>query len=166
MAPTVRVARVVPVSLLLLLFASGASAQEHRRRVEFETVVKYLASGQSQSATYIINDAEQWEAVWRAAMSHLYPIPEAPKIDFNQHTVFAAFQGEQPSSGYSISFTKLVKKGKRLEVHIREVVPEDTCVVMLVITRPLHIVVTEKFDRVDRVTFKLKQRVTHCEPRN
>lgn len=153
------------VALLFLLLAQlppVASAQQPSREIDFETIFKSFSSGHVEPARYIITDREQWEAVWRLTMSNGFPIPAAPEIDFEQHSVIAVFQGNQPSSGYSISITKVVKTGKNIKVHVKEVVPEDSCTVMMVLTQPAHIVVTDKIRHPDRVSFREKLHLKRC----
>jgi hypothetical protein len=77
--------------------------------------------------------------------------------------VIAVFEGDEPSSGYNISISKLVKSGKKLKVVVKEVVPADACKVLLVITQPVHIIVTNRVSDPDAVTFKMKLQLKECE---
>jgi hypothetical protein len=84
-------------------------------------------------------------------------------MDFTQHSIIAVFQGNQPSSGYDISITKIVRSGRKLKVHVKEVSPDLPCKVLLVITQPFQIIQTEKIDDAAKVKFKIKPMITHCE---
>ena len=133
------------------------------RLLEFETLMKHFACGHSQAGTYVINDADAWQELWKATMSNTFPIPPAPLIDFSRHTVVAVYQGDQPSSGYDIAIQKAVRTHKKIKVTVREVLPEDGCPVMLVITQPFHIVVTDTRFDLAQVDFKIKTHVIHCD---
>ena len=153
------------MSLLALLFSlsTDARGQEVERKVEFETIAKSFASGHSEKVSYVVTTREEWETLWNATLSNTYPRPAAPEIDFNEHSIIAVFQGSQPSSGYDISITKLVKSGKKLKVHVKEVSPDLPCKVILVITQPFQIIQTEKITDASKVRFKVKSKITRCE---
>jgi len=145
-----------------------ASAQEAEepvsaRVITFGTVLKHFTCGHSQAATYVINDNDAWQSLWKATMSNTFPIPPAPEVDFSQHSIVAVYQGNQPSSGYDVSIQRAVRSGKKVKIVVREVIPEDSCPVMLVITQPFHIILTDRVIDPEQTTFKIKTRVTHCE---
>jgi len=153
------------ISLIALLFllSTAAMGQELERKAEFETIAKNFASGHPEKMSYVVTTREEWEMLWDAALSNSYPRPPAPEIDFNEHSIIAVFQGNQPSSGYDISITKLVKSGKKLKVHVKEVSPDLPCKVILVITQPFQIIQTEKISDASKVRFKVKSKITRCE---
>jgi hypothetical protein len=153
----------VVLALLLTHLTPVASSQSPPRPIDFETVFKSFSSGHLEPARYVITSREQWEEVWRLTMSNGFPIPAAPVIDFEQNSVIAVFQGNQPSSGYSISVTKIVKSGRNIKVHVKETRPADSCMVLAVLTQPGHIVVTEKIRHPDRVSFREKLHIKRCE---
>ena len=159
-APFIRIVPLVMVSLLLL---SSASARHMNQPVEFETLAKFFLSGHTEKKNYVITSKEDWESLWDRVVSRSHPRPAAPEVDFSKHSLIAVFQGNQPSSGYSISVYRLVKSGKKLKIFVREVLPADECVVMLVITQPFEIILTDKIEDVDRVVFKVKQDITACQ---
>ena len=45
---------------------------------------------------------------------------------------------------------------------MKEVIPEDACKVLMVVTQPFHIVLTEKLDGPS-IQFKVKERIKECE---
>jgi hypothetical protein len=137
--------------------------QSLSRNAHFETILKYYTCGHASRANYVVTDRDQWATVWGLAMSNVYPVPPAPEIDFDTQSVIAVFEGNEPSSDYSIAVKKLVRSKKGLSVVVEEVVPEDACKVLLVVTQPFHIVVTEKVPESIQVSFKLKQRVKICQ---
>ena len=151
------------VAALFLFLPPGARSQEPMRKAEFETVAKDFACGHAARTNYVATTREEWEQVWNALNAGSYPIPPAPEVDFSARSIIAVFQGNQPSSGYDIAITKLVKSGGRLKVHVREVVPDLPCKVLLVITQPFHIIQTEKIDRPEKVKFVMKQSLKLCE---
>jgi len=147
----------------LLLFSAVAQGQQLERKAEFETIAKSFACGHTARASYVVTSREEWEKVWNAAYANTYPVPPAPDVDFTTRSIIAVFQGSQPSSGYDISVTKLVRSGKKLKVHVKEVVPDLPCKVLLVITEPFQIIETEKIDHPEKVKFNIKQDLKLCE---
>src|SRR5215217_5740829 len=121
--------------IVTLLFLSPALGQPEGRAVEFETIAKYFNCGHIEKKNYVITNKEDWEVLWDKVVSNSYPTPQAPDVDFSKHSLIADFQGNQSSSGYSISVERLVKRGRNLKVHVREVSPADTCRVLLVLTQ-------------------------------
>ena len=151
------------ISVAVFLLASEpCRSQELQRHSGFTTIVKHYTCGHSARADYVITTQDQWEAVWSLAMSNVYPMPPAPDIDFSTQSVIAVFEGNEPSSDYSISIKKLIRTGKRLRVVVKETIPDSACKVLLVVTQPVHIIVTEKIPDPARVSFTLKQHITQC----
>jgi hypothetical protein len=152
------------LSLFALIAVAPAPAQEPSRKADFETVLKHFNSGHRERGNFVITSREEWESVWRATMSNAFPVPPAPEIDFDRHSLIAVFQGEKPSSGYSISISKLMKSGRKFKVKVKEVIPQDSCFVLMVITNPVHIILTERIESPERVTFRIQQQFTECPP--
>jgi protease stability complex PrcB-like protein len=165
MKSPLRKAATFSISLMALLFSlsTGATGQELERKAEFETIAKSFASGHPDKTSYVITTREEWERLWDAALSNTYPRPPAPEMDFTQHSIIAVFQGNQPSSGYDISITKIVRSGKKLKIHVKEVSPDLPCKVLLVITQPFQIIQTERIDDAGKVKFKVTPKVTRCD---
>jgi protease stability complex PrcB-like protein len=153
----------ISLTAALLLMSAGVRGQEQQRKAEFETIAKNFACGHAAKANYVVTTREEWEKVWNAAYANSYPIPPAPDVDFAEHSIIAVFQGNQPSAGYDISITKLVRSGKKLKIHVRELAPDLPCKVLLVITQPFQIIQTEKIDRPEKVKFVVKQTLKLCE---
>jgi hypothetical protein len=155
--------KIALVMIVLLSLLSPAMAQQLKHSVEFEAIAKYLSSGHIEKKNYVITNREDWQRLWEKVVAYSYPRPTAPEIDFSKHDLIAVFQGNQPSSGYSISVTKLIRSGKKLKVYVREVLPGDECRVLLVLTQPFEIIQTDKVADADRVVFKIKPEITVCE---
>lgn len=153
------------ISLMALLFllSTAAMGQEVERKTEFETIAKSFASGHSERTSYVVTTREEWETIWDAALANTFPRPPAPEIDFNEHSIIAVFQGNQPSSGYDISITKVMMSGKKMKIYVKEVLPDLPCKVLLVITQPFQIIQTEKIADASKVKFKVKSKITRCE---
>src|SRR5215216_3978859 len=146
-----------------LLFLSPAFAQPESRAVGFETIAKFLNCGHLEKKNYVITNNEDWQMLWDKVVSNSYPSPQAPDVDFSKHSLIAVFQGNQSSSGYSISVERLVKRGGKLKVHVREVSPADTCRVLLVLTQPFEIIRIDKVGDAESVRFKVKREITACQ---
>ena len=153
----------IAAAALFLFLPAVARSQEPARKAEFETVAKNFACGHTARMNYVATTREEWEQIWRALNANSYPVPPAPEVDFSQRSIIAVFQGNQPSSGYDISITKLVRSGNKNKAHVREVIPDMPCKVLLVITQPFHIIQTEKIEHPEKVKFVMKQTLKLCE---
>ena len=156
-----RILLFVVSSLFVLTF--NASAQETSRKVRFETVAKHFACGHWEKQNYVITSKDEWERVWRLAMSNTYPLPPAPEIDFSKRSIIAVFQGFQPSDGYAVSVTKIVRTDDGIKVTIRESLPADSCHVLMVVTEPYHIIELDRVEDASAVTFKIKKEIRSCQ---
>ncbi|MGA9771161.1 MAG: protease complex subunit PrcB family protein [Blastocatellia bacterium] len=163
MKAPVRSSFCVSLVALFFLLSTAARGQELERKADFETISKNFASGQAEKMSYVVTTRDEWERLWDATLSNAYPRPPAPEIDFTNHSIIAVFQGNQPSSGYDISISKVVKSGRKLKVYVKEVSPDLPCKVILVITQPFQIIQTEKIDDAGKVRFKVKSKITRCE---
>jgi hypothetical protein len=146
---------------LLVLLASHSSGQEHPRKIKYQTVTKHFTCSHSARDFYAITDDEAWKRLWASLMYE--GGPPAPEVDFSRNSLIAVFQGDQRSSGFDIAVSKIVKKDGHVTVHVKEVIPEDACKVLMVVTQPFHIVLTKKLDDPSVVDFKVKQRIKVCE---
>jgi hypothetical protein len=146
---------------VMMLLASYSFGQEHPRKLKFQTVTKHFACSHSARDFYAVTDNETWTRLWATLVYE--GGPPAPVVDFSRHSLIAVFQGDQRSSGFDISVSKIVKKDGRVTVHVKEVIPEDACKVLMVVTQPFHIVLTKKLDDPSLVDFKVKQRIKECE---
>jgi hypothetical protein len=149
------------VSILLTVSVPSAFGQQNARRIKFQTVTKHFTSSHFTRGFYAVTDRDEWERVWA---SFIYEGgPPAPDVDFSRHSVIAVFQGSQRSSGFDITISKIVKRDGHVVVHVKEVIPEDACKVLMVVTQPFHIVLTRKIDDPSLVDFKVKQKIKECE---
>src|SRR5215210_7471130 len=95
--------RTLPLVIVSLLLSPQASARRMNQPVEFETLAKFFMSGHTEKKNYVITSKEDWETLWDKVVSRSNPRPAAPEVDLSKHSLVAVFQGNQPSSGYSIS---------------------------------------------------------------
>ena len=156
-----RILLLVVSSLFILSFA--ADAQETNRKLRFDTVAKHFSSGHWEKMNYVIMSKDEWDRVWALAMSNTYPLPPAPEIDFSKRSVIAVFQGFQPSDGYSVSITKIVRSDGAIKVTVRESMPADSCHVLMVVTEPYHIIELDRVEDANAVTFKIKKEIRDCQ---
>jgi hypothetical protein len=156
--------QIIPIlvaSLLMAITPPSIPAQESARRVKFQTVTKHFTCSHTAREFYAVTDSAAWNRLWGSLVYE--GGPPAPEVDFSRHSVIAVFQGDQRSSGFDITITKIVKRDGRVLVHVKEVIPEDACKVLMVITQPFHIVLTKKIDDPSLVDFKVKQKIKECE---
>jgi hypothetical protein len=146
---------------VMMLLASHSSGQEHPQKLKVQTLTKHFTCSHSAREFYAVTDDDAWQRLWASLMYE--GGPPAPEVDFSRNSVIAVFQGDQRSSGFDISVSKIIKKDGRVTVHVKEVIPEDACKVLMVITQPFHIVLIKKLDDPSLVDFKVKQKIKECE---
>ncbi|MFH0791079.1 MAG: alpha/beta fold hydrolase, partial [Candidatus Omnitrophota bacterium] len=100
-----------------------------------------------QQELLVITDNVTWQRVWTGYMGSSDLAPTLPAIDFSKEMVIAVFMGQKPTSGYSISITKIEEYPDKLRVYVYEEKPnfEIGQVVSEVLTFPYHIVKLNKF---------------------
>jgi hypothetical protein len=151
-----------------LLAAAGASAAAPAlagtspRPVESRTVAQ--SSGASSAftdrASLVIRGQERWERVWSSLTAGEHPRPAPPDVDFGHHMLLVALQGRQPSGGYAIEITGVVRRGRTMRVDVEERSPGPGCVVTAEVTSPYHVVEVRR--TCGRVVFRRHTTVYDC----
>ncbi|MFZ3044265.1 MAG: protease complex subunit PrcB family protein [Minisyncoccia bacterium] len=99
-----------------------------------------LASGSSSKVetrvNYFITSPTQLQELWSLVDATGTP----PTVDFNKDAVIAVFAGQQPTTGYAISVSKVVDSGARL-VSITIAKPDGGCLTGQSLTTPYEVVV-------------------------
>lgn len=142
-------------------------ARQTTQELAFETLSQKTNVAHVQKKDYVIRTQAEWEKLWKEMhRAEAQPedsgrkLPELPKVDFNKHMVIAVFQGAQPSGGYGIEITKVVRENGKLEVLVAEHKPGKDCFTTQVITYPHHLVVVDK--SAGRVRFTLRSLTVDC----
>lgn len=150
----------------LAALARMTLAQSGQAEIKFNTLLQQSQSSHAQKKNYVIRSQAEWQKLWQQMQAASF-LPRnvrtdslLHKIDFTKQMLIAVFQGEQPSGGYSIAVTKLVRASNRLEVFIEEQSPGADCFTTQMLTYPYHIIVTEA--SVTKVTFTSRSRVAAC----
>ncbi len=103
-------------------------------------------SGVTQAKSLVINKKEDWENLWKEVHSLTIPPPPLPDIDFTKHTVLAAFMGQKPTGGYTISISKVIKKDKEILVYLESKEPPRDAMTIQSLTAPYCMVVVPKIE--------------------
>jgi hypothetical protein len=143
---------------------------ENANTIETKTValdaVTVVQSGSgsyrfSETEQMVINNHEEFEAIWEELYSTLSPTPELPEIDFDEYTVIAVMMGAQPTGGYSIQIEKVSEADGVIGVKISENEPGTSCSTIQVVTSPFHIVKIPNRDSGD-FKFSTSRTTTDC----
>ena len=132
---------------LVVLFVAlqGAPLQGQGQQIEFETLEHSTGSRLKGARDEVILDQERLAVVWRELFGDRDDAPAVPTVDFGERMVVVVAMGQQPSTNFTISVTKLtlvrgVSDGLPvMRVHIREVRPRG-CTVLPTGTGPVHVI--------------------------
>lgn len=161
-----------PLLYLMCIAAVGAlvpmvSALQTKQELSFKTLSKQTNVEHARKENLVIRKQTEWEKLWKEMHgAEAQPensggkLPELPQADFNRHMVLAVFQGAQPSGGYSIEITKIVRANGKLEVFVEERKPGQDCFNTQAITYPHHLVVVDK--STARVRFTAHAKTVEC----
>lgn len=89
---------------------------------------------------YAIYDAGEFATFWKKVHGENAKVPY---IDFSKQYVLAVFAGTEPSGGYSIGVSKVVKSGTQLAVTVTIEKPGISCVVTQALTTPYEFVAVD-----------------------
>jgi hypothetical protein len=117
--------------------------------ISFNKVASSAMSGHRERKIYVIREENEWDLLQKIVHIRL------PEVDFTQYMVIAAFQGEKPTSGYSIEITDIVEYPHYVKVYITETSPRPDEMVIMVLTQPTHIVKLEHIDK--EIIFELEE---------
>lgn len=148
--------KLLPLAIALVLaLETIAPSQEPGLDVPFETIQKHVLSNMDQNKSIVITNEDDWQALWQSLYSGLGPT--LPHIDFSQKMVIAILRGQ--TAPLNISIKRLDRKGKVLTVFAEETLYNPACAYPAVVTRPYHIIVTEKVKKKVRknISFEIEQ---------
>ncbi|HEV3468692.1 MAG TPA: DUF885 family protein, partial [Pyrinomonadaceae bacterium] len=135
--PPVRVLRMAMLGDDRPAAAGGAAQTEEAKPVEFSV----LATG--TYSTYeggrrveMISSPEDWEQVWEVIGTGR-PLPD---VNFDTRAVIVAYQGRQPTGGYSIEITGVNRVGTVLAITVNERRPASGDITTQALTSPFSAV--------------------------
>lgn len=87
----------------------------------------------------LISDEDAWKTLWENTHANKSPMPPLPKVDWNNYRLVAAFMGQRPSGGYTVSIENVEIKGKYAELTVVHGKPGASCFVPMVLSQPYTI---------------------------
>ncbi len=108
--------------------------------VNITNIAKGNYSGINESIDLVITSEEDWRELWEKMHAGTYPVKELPDIDFSSRTVLASFLGTRSTGGYSIEFSRLVKKNRTIKAIFTDKSPEPGAMVTTALSQPYHVV--------------------------
>ncbi|HEX8686813.1 MAG TPA: DUF885 family protein [Pyrinomonadaceae bacterium] len=132
-----------PVKILRMAMLGEASARavaaeaqgqtEEAKPVEFSLLATgAMSAHEGGRAVELITD----EAAWRRAWEKVGAGRPLPEVSFDTRAVVVAYQGEQPTGGYSVEITDIKRTGTVLAVTVNERRPASGSLTTQVITSP------------------------------
>jgi hypothetical protein len=126
-------------------------------------IVHEVYTGFAEPDRLVVRDAETWADVYARSFAGRSEVPPRPAVDFASEMILVAAQGSQGSSGYDISIDRAAAQAGRLMAEVIQVVPDERCPVLAVITSPVVMVRVPALS--GRVEFVERRVVRQCEPR-
>ena len=135
---------IVAIGIGTYLFSSGnlssaslsSDTQIAASAVPFKPLVRGSNSKVATRVNYFITSPDQLSELWKMINASSTP----PTVDFNKEAVIAVFAGQQPTTGYAISVSKVMDSSARL-VSITIAKPDDSCLTGQALTTPYEVVV-------------------------
>ena len=132
--------------------------------VLFEDVRQGSDCGVLERIEQKITDLETWEVLWAEMERGYIPVDQTPRIEFSTNVLFAVFQGECPTSGYTTTITRIVLTSTGYVVFVDEVHPGPDCGTLQALTQPHHIVVAPSLYQNLPVQFVYNITTYDCDP--
>lgn len=121
---------------VLMFYATPPVAAPSTETIPFTPIVQGTNSNIANRVNYLITSPEELKDLWKLIGEASVP----PVVDFKTQSVIALFAGERPSTGYSISVSKIEDTEVR-NVLITLTKPDDNCVVGTALTYPYEIAI-------------------------
>ncbi len=97
-------------------------------------------SGFRRASRMLVSDSSTWSAVWERLYGSVQPTPPQPRVHFAAEAVVLAALGERSTSGFSIRIDSVVRFDGGAKVYVTAASPGPACLVMPVLTQPVHLV--------------------------
>ncbi|HZI17955.1 MAG TPA: DUF885 family protein [Pyrinomonadaceae bacterium] len=132
-APPVRVLRLAMLGDDSDPARAGAAAQEQARPVEFSVVATGTTSGhEGGRRVELVSTPEEWRRVWNV-IGGGRPVPD---VNFETRAVIVAYQGRQPTGGYSVEAVAVSRAGTVIAFQVNERRPASGDITTQAITSP------------------------------
>ena len=125
----------------------------------FHNIDSGINSGIREDHNQVIDNRDDWLKIWNKLKGSN---DELPDVDFNKSVVIAAFRGEQPNGGYTLSVDRVCLHQDKYFVRITNKEPKKGCPVPEMVSRPYHLVKIDKNNStIDDIRFK-ENTTLHC----
>lgn len=105
------------------------------------TDVKGDFSGVRSKRLLVVRDVNEFTELWSDHVAGISPPQSQPTVGFGTDMLIAAFAGERPTGGYSITIEDVRENSDFIVIEIETETPGDNCAVTQAVTQPYHIVV-------------------------
>jgi len=109
--------------------------------------VKGTNSGIKGKRLLVIRDTGEFTDFWADHVATLAPQPAQPDVEFETTMIIAAFAGERPTSGYSITIEDIRENDEFIIVEIEVETPGDNCETTQAVSQPHHVVTLDDSDK-------------------
>jgi hypothetical protein len=100
----------------LLVLASCHAAVPGEQALTYEVLAQGFQSGEHRAGATLITTDADWQAFWQRHSSWSIPPAPAPQVDFGVHSVIVVSAGDEPTSGWTLEMSSLVRSGGRILV--------------------------------------------------
>ncbi len=117
------------------LSRQNANTSQASSIVAFVPIVSGLNSSVTKRKNYLVTSPTQFKELWKMFSTNSKP----PVVDFVSSNIIAVFAGQKPTTGYSISVSK-IKDSDTRTVTVLLTHPDKNCVLTQALTAPYQII--------------------------
>jgi len=166
--------RLLAIVLITLLFSCKASKQEkligsqdkgqesteELNQIVFTEVKRGENSTFFKAKNLIITTQKDMDLIWMKMFGKYPKKPPIPMIDFETKQLLLVTMGEQPSGGYTIKVSSVLKNVKSILVTIEDAKPGKNCNTTLALIYPFQLIEMPKTEK--KITFTRISKINEC----
>ncbi len=134
--------------VVCLLFAClfGCVSMKGAQPLPIRSLATGAFSGIKVAQQKVIQDAGQWEALWKLHSTSVGAAEKIPAVDFSKEMVIVATMGTRRTGGYSTEIVRVEPGGKTLSIAVRQSSPPPGAITIQALTAPFHFVAVPRSD--------------------
>lgn len=132
------------LSLTLFVLAACRAAAPHDESLPYELLAQGFQSGEHRSGATLISTDADWQSFWQRHSSWRIPPAPAPQVDFGTHSVIVVSAGDEPTSGWTLETSAVVRSGERILVQAELHAPAADRPVSQLVSQPFQILLVAR----------------------
>lgn len=130
--------------------------------MEMEELDKGAYGAMEETGQMVIENQEEFVAMWEKVHANQVPAPRPPAIDFDANVLICSFMGMKSSGGYGTSLIMAGKdKQENVQIVIQETIPGPACLTTSALTSP-YVMATIAKEGIKGYEFIVERDTTNC----